>query len=108
VEHVAAEFIIPIRADGEGKRAGQLPGNLLAALGDAGKDGDGGKYRDEPQQALLVARLLQVKAGDAGTKKLHPRQKETDAQTKGAQIDQLRPAQANGLIFRRSGGGRGF
>ena len=85
-----------------------MSGNLLAALGDAGKNGDGTKYWDGPKQLLTVARFLQVKAGYVGTKKVRPRQKETDAQTDGAQIDQLCPGQGDGLIVRRSSGRSGF
>ena len=80
----------------------------MAALGDAGKNGDGTKYRDGPEQPLPVAHFLQVKAGYVGTKEVRPRQKEADAQADGSQIDQLRSAQGDRLIFRRGIGGGGF
>lgn len=58
-----AEFGVPIDADTEGKRSGELPDNLLAALGGTGENGDRATNGNEPQQALLAAQFLQVKAG---------------------------------------------
>ncbi len=54
---------------------------------------------------MLVTHLLQVKAGGTAAEELCPRQKEAHAQAKGAQVDRLGPAQTDGLIFRRGGGG---
>ena len=108
MEHVLAKLDIPIYADGEGKRAGELSGNLLAAFGHADNNGDQTKYGNGPKQQLSAARFLEVKAGNIAPEKVCPRQKEADAQTSGAQIDQLRPAQADGLISLCGGGGGGF
>ena len=63
MEQVTAEFGVPIDADAEGKQAGKLPGDLLAALGDAGENGDRAADGDEPKQALPATQFLQVKAG---------------------------------------------
>lgn len=108
MEHVAAELGVPIDADAERKRAGKLSGNLLAALGNAGENGDRAADGDEPKQPLLVAHFLQVKAGQIGTEKVRPGQKKTDAQAGGTEVDQVFPAQADGLLFRRGIGGCGF
>ena len=108
MEQVAAEFGVPIYADAEGKRAGELPGDFLAALGEAGKNGDRAANGDEPKEAVLVAHFLQVKAGQISTKKSRPGQKEADAQAGGAEVDQMCPVQADGLMFWRGIGGCGF
>jgi hypothetical protein len=108
VRQVAADFVIPVNSDAKRKCAGELSDNHLAALGDTGENGDGAKYRDEPKKKLPVTSLLQIEAGNIAAQKLRPRQKEADAQTGGAQVDQLRPAQTDGLIFRRAIGGGGF
>lgn len=99
MEQVVAEFGIPIDPDAEGKRAGKLPGDLLAALGDAGENGDHTKHRDEPKEPVLVAHFLQVEAGKIAAEKSRPGQKEADAQAGGAKVGQVRPAQADGLIL---------
>jgi hypothetical protein len=108
VEQVAADFITPVYADNEGEHSRRTCCDMLAGLGEAGHDGDHAKHWDEPQQALFVAGLLQVKAGNVGTEYLRPRQKEAHAQTDGAQVDQLRPAQTDGLVLLPGGSGRGF
>ena len=87
MHQVAADSVIPVYADAKGKRTGELSGDLLAALGHAGENGDGAKYRDEPEEKLPVASFLQVEAGEVSKKNVRPRQKEADAQTSGAQID---------------------
>ena len=108
MEQVVPDFVIPISANTEGKRAGDLPDKFLAALGDAGKNGDGATDGDEPEEALFVTHFLQVKTGDSAKKDICPRQKEADAQTGGAQVDQLRSTQTDSLFFRRAIGGGGF
>lgn len=109
MEQVTAEFGVPIDADAEGKKTRKLSGDLLAALGDAGENGDHTEYRDEPKEAVLVAHFLKVKAGKIGTEKARPGQKEADAQTKSAEIDQLCSSKTDGLILIRVGGrGCGF
>lgn len=91
MEEVVAELEIPVSADRKGKHAGQLADDFLAALGDAGKNGDGAEYGDEPEQPLLIAHFLEVKSGWRGPKKMCPRQKKAHTQTEGAQIDQRCP-----------------
>lgn len=108
MKQVTAEFGVPIDADAEGKHTSKLSGDLLAALGDTGENGDHTKHRDEPKEAVLVAHFLQVKAGQIGTEKARPRQKEADAQTGGAEIDQVCPPKTDGLIFLSGVNGRGF
>ena len=84
MEQVVPDLIIPIDAGKEGKRAGKLSGDLLAALNDTGENGDNAKDWDEPKQTLFVANLLKVKTGEIGKENICPRQKEADAQTQGA------------------------
>jgi hypothetical protein len=108
MEQVILDLAIPVNADNEGKQAGELCGDLLAAFVDAGDDSNHAKDGDEPKETLFVAQFLQVKTGRIAENQVRPRQKETDAQTKGAQVDQLCSAQTDGLIFGRRTGGGGF
>jgi hypothetical protein len=76
VRQVAADSVIPVYADTKWKRAGDLSGNLLATLGDAGKKGDGAADGDEPKKKLPVTGFLQIEAGEVAKKNVCPRQKE--------------------------------
>ena len=84
---ITAQLVIPVNQRDEGKQSGDAGDKTLAALGDASNDGDHAKDRNKPKQALLVTHFLQVKTGEDGTQKVRPRQKETDTQTEGAQVD---------------------
>ena len=106
MEHVAADFVIPVDSNDEREHSRQACCNMLTGLSESGHNSNHAKHWDEPEQALLAAQFLEIKTRKTGTENLRPRQEKADAQTEGAEADQMHSAQTDGLIVR--GGRRGF